>query len=490
LSVAAPAPLDLELRANHHGAKSSPFSGTLPRTTVVLGSNGAGKSKFLAAIRTTFAQRSEPVLTFNPFVRMGQIVMPNSEPPLAVVEQQYEQHRQADGQDKPLGESDVLQSFRMLRARDEVRRDDYFALLDRFEAGPDSGVRPQNPHSEFREALKLFEGLFGFEIVRNSVSGGLEAKPSGGGDAYPVAQLSGGESWALRTLPDFVIKKDQPVTVFVDEPESYFNEALAISFWSLIEAQRPHWRFIYATHRVDFASRPGVEKILLLKSLDKAPIDLTSIRDLPSEDHKRIMGYAPRLVKSEKTLFVEGELGSVDERFYEALVDDSTILIVPHDDCFKVKSAVSGQGVIEKVVREGILVRGVIDRDYRPAEYISRMTAPELAILDLHEVESYLCLPELLALIANKISGTTKSAAAYEDMIIDWVIPQKVKTIALHFNERINISSIGLSVPAAPYTDVAQVRNEFEKARIEAIGYVTSRSSQRLAYQHLLYQST
>jgi energy-coupling factor transporter ATP-binding protein EcfA2 len=409
------------------------FEGALPRVTVILGSNGAGKSKLLSGIRLNLSQLTgaQNILSFAPANQVGQPTLQSTT--LAQAIQEDRQFRDRNYPAKPLGAGELSQTLNLLKLQyesDRYKWDKEYKLLD-----PKTTERPQLPNNQFDDALDFYKQLIGIELQWNPSDRIIRAACSITGKQYDATELSGGEAWALKIIPDFILRKNDLVTVFVDEPESYFNEALTLSFWSGIEAARPNWRFIYATHRVNFATRKDVEKVILVKGKNKPARELSDTNEISIEDYKAIMGYAPRVAKSERTLFVEGEPGSPDERFYSAVLNDSSVLIMPVGDCNQVVKAVSGQDTIRHVVREGITVKGIVDRDYSSDSKLRAMQAEGIESLDLHEWEAYLCIPVVMAAIAKRLLSKMQDPKTYSDIIVEWAKTQKMKTIAQHFNE-------------------------------------------------------
>jgi hypothetical protein len=114
-------------------------------------------------------------------------------------------------------------------------------------------------------------------------------------------------------------------------------------------------------------------------------------------------------------LATEGhEEKSLDKEFYAWVLGDPTVAIVPLGSCTSVMAAVRHTGIWERVAQQAVIA-GVIDSDYR-ADDAGAGGPPNCVKLPLHEVESYLCHPDVVADVAralkNRPDPPTRDAVA------------------------------------------------------------------------------
>ena len=78
-----------------------------------------------------------------------------------------------------------------------------------------------------------------------------------------------------------------------------------------------------------------------------------------------------------------------------------TPLYAPVDNCHRVIRCVNA--LMHSGVASALTVLGIIDGDYNPASY--RSSLPDaVTMLKVHEVESLLCLPEVVSAVCDHVS--------------------------------------------------------------------------------------
>ncbi|MEG3839044.1 DUF4435 domain-containing protein [Microcoleus sp. herbarium14] len=214
-------------------------------------------------------------------------------------------------------------------------------------------------------------------------------------NTYQGREMSDGERVALYLMAQCLCVAPDSI-VIVDEPEIHLHRSLMSKLWSKIEEAQPNCLFVYITHDIDFAaSRVGAQKIWLKSydgsqwSWDKAP----KAEALPEPVLLEILG------SRKKILFVEGDIGDLDYKIYQAVYPE--FLIMPRGGCEKVIEAT--KAMQDNSALHHVEAFGLVDMDYRHQDEIDSWKASKLNILslDVAEVESILCVPELLEVVAN-----------------------------------------------------------------------------------------
>jgi hypothetical protein len=183
--------------------------------------------------------------------------------------------------------------------------------------------------------------------------------------------------------------------IIIDEPELHLHKSIQTWLWREIQAARPDCLFVYMTHDVDFASSLSGAKKIWLKSFDgqfweweEAP----SIEDFPEELLLQILGSRRPI------LFVEGENGSYDVALFRELYSDYTVISRGSSS----QVILATQALREATQFHHLEPYGIIDRDRRNSEQITSLNSKGVAVLNVAEVESLFCVPEVLKLVANQ----------------------------------------------------------------------------------------
>ncbi len=233
-----------------------------------------------------------------------------------------------------------------------------------------------------------------------------------GSQPYNIQDLSDGEKQVLCILADLLCINRPKSFFIVDEPELFLHPALAEKLWGLVEETFPDSYFIYATHSFAFAARP---QVICRYILGYGQVSEDELWSNESEELLRpFWGGVPLLMKSKMSLLVEGTVTSFDFKFYKWILGRNDIEIVPVGSCDNVLKACNGASLWRELSRSSKLA-GVVDSDFSD-ELSSKQNIYKL---DLHEAESYLCHPDLVAFVAECL-GQKKVVQTAE--ILDFII--------------------------------------------------------------------
>jgi energy-coupling factor transporter ATP-binding protein EcfA2 len=174
----------------------------------------------------------------------------------------------------------------------------------------------------------------------------------------------------------------------VDEPEICLHTELAVHLWDDVEMQCKSSRFVYITHRLDFAlSRTGATWVIC-EHPGKYSVVESSKANLP--EVATLIGARTFALCATRIVFVEGTRGGIDDRIYGAWYsgDRSTAVhaIGGHE---RVVGCV--RGLANDPISAGIKIEGIIDRDDRSDDECEKLRKiPGLHITPAFELESLL----------------------------------------------------------------------------------------------------
>lgn len=360
---------------------------------VVLGANGAGKTRLGASV----VLKNSPAFRVpgHRFLVIGTYATSPGNAAISLAQQRdrllYEPWGQATEIDDMLVKGILQEASASLR---QV-------------SGPLSAGSPMT-RTILSQVFKLWREAFpGRELVLDP---NLEVISSVDGDSsrYPAAQMSDGERTALYlALSCF----DAPAgLLIVDEPTIHLHSELARRFWNEIEEARPECRLVYITHDVEFAlsrrnariviKRPGHDNLQLLPKRGGVPKDVLAA----------LLGAASFAVVAKRVVLCEGEGAGIDERFYSAWFNDAKTAVVPLGFSSHVANAHLTLADDRLIVGANLL--SIVDRDDWPHEYLETLRAGGVFVLRVFEVESLYCLQQIVEAVAKHVALSEIGALA------------------------------------------------------------------------------
>jgi ABC-type cobalamin/Fe3+-siderophores transport system ATPase subunit len=236
------------------------------------------------------------------------------------------------------------------------------------------------------------------------------------GVTFTLNELSDGEKQILYFSALLFTNNDSQFVFLVDEPELHLNEARCIEIWEALENQFPSVIFLYATHSINFATRPAVDCCYLVKKGQE--IDVVN-RELPipAAHIRDMVGARVQLARTEAApVFCEDNLSKL---ILTDLLYDLPTEIIPCSGWETVIAAVRGDSGWDIVRSKAIRHCGVIDRDTRYSEEIGTLAAKGVFCFPIYEAESLLLDPVLALGFLSKSKGKQISRADYIDLLVD-----------------------------------------------------------------------
>ena len=208
---------------------------------------------------------------------------------------------------------------------------------------------------------------------------------------YSANQMSDGERAVLYLAAQVLCVPKDKILV-MDEPEIHLHRSIMNRLWIALERYRPDCLFIYITHDTQFAAiHPNADKIWI-KEYDgeKWKLEMVCDNDLPEELLLDIMG------SRKNVLFVEGERNSFDTKLYSELYPD--YYTVPCGSCTQVIART--KAFRNNLSLHDCKVYGIIDRDFRSDYEIEKYKRDYIYTINVAEVENLFIVEELVRYIA------------------------------------------------------------------------------------------
>lgn len=350
----------------------------------IVGPNGAGKSALVSHLVGSVGR--------NPFKRISahrqnwlSADMPSFAPSQRVdFERHIAQHStsfQARFKEELADHRIGLSLSSLMTAENEWLRTMYGSCRDAELTVADFEARNPSPLQRLNRVLR--QGALGIE-VKISPDDRVVAH-HGTGNEVGISRLSDGERNAILLAAD-VLTAAPGTVVFIDEPERHLHHAITEPMLAALFVARGDCMFVIATHEIALPASAENSRTLVLRSTawnGESPSGfevelLTARADLPRDLRAAILGSRRRLV------FVEGDATSLDLRLYGILFPRVTV--TAKGGCHDVIDAVDGLRSAENL--HWIEAYGLIDRDNRPEENITKLSARGIYALGVCSVES------------------------------------------------------------------------------------------------------
>lgn len=276
------------------------------------------------------------------------------------------------------------------------------------------------------------------------------------GTKYHGKEMSDGERVILYMICQALVLP--PKTLFiVDEPELHIHKAVVENLWSLLERERQDCVFMYITHDLSFALSRNTDKYIWIKNYDGNTwdyefINFSEFNDIPAELLAEIIGCRQQI------LFVEGTKDSYDTALYRILFPDYHV--IPCGSCQNVIQYVKSKKVYEKL--SSFTIKGLIDRDYRSEREMNALKEDGIFFLNVAEVENLFIVPELLDVMGRILFAESGKSQEAKQNITDLYEQNKENQIAASVNQEIEFQLTLFDIGTKKYS-VDEIKGFIDK---------------------------
>jgi ABC-type lipoprotein export system ATPase subunit len=432
----------------HTSARYANYIFEFGSVNVVLGANGSGKSKLLTEIKDQAATLTNGFKAA--YIEGGRTIKIKD-----VLQLDHSNVGQFDRLESAIAHyynkrstslaDRVFDALVVLDKRDAFLKSQHSDAVSKWISDGQKGECPRRAQPPLDRLFELCAEIFPqISLSYDGQSKRLSAQKNG--QTYGPSSLSDGEKQVFSILADLIELDESHKLIVADEPELNLHPELADRVWTLIENEFPEKTFIYATHSIGFALRENVQKVWVLSS-DAANIaEFTGLDGLPREEATAFLGGLPGILSANRVLVTEGHEKSFDAIFYRWILQDAKIEIYPGGGCSDVVGIIKKAGLWSHISTK-IELKGVIDLDFRDDEYLDSVRHEGVHLLRFHEAEAYLCVPEILSSIADRIGSQEKAVSPQEvrDQIFSALSDQKLVIAARRAFVRSRVS-LGVSV--------------------------------------------
>lgn len=352
------------------------------RRLVVIGANGAGKTRF------TDAMCADPD---NKAFRLNAIDA------LYAVRSLDAEHNAIDAlvadSIVPVAEQERPQC-RLERLLSLLMGDELVSLLDYKIARHAGKTASLPPSTRLDTVFELWKAIFpGSNMF---VSGGrIRFSRRDSNDTYKAFRLSDGERVVLY-YASAVLYAPKDANIVIDSPEMFLHPTTMQSLWNRIEELRPDCRMVYVTHDLDFASSRLDAEVLWVRSYDAGQkcwdYDIMPRGAVTPDIYAAIVG------ERKPVLFVEGDvIHSIDYRLYSLIFREYAVK--PLGSCDRVIEATRTFNTLSDF--HHLTAMGIVDRDRRDDREIEYLRSRNINVPAVAEIENMFLLPEVVAAAAE-----------------------------------------------------------------------------------------
>jgi hypothetical protein len=292
-----------------------------------------------------------------------------------------------------------------------------------YRENPGSGVSPAE--TPLHKVEQLWGVVFpGRELHWSDWKPLIKNRSTGSEVTYSGNQMSDGEKAALYLAGR--VFSSEPGVLVVDEPETHLHSLLAARLWNALEQARPDIRFVYVTHDLNFAmSRKNATFVLASPTAGLRTIDLSD--SLPDDVAEALLGSASLSFFASRVVFCEGESASYDGQVYESWFNGPDTVVKPVGNCQRVLRCVDA--VSTSGIAAALAAAGILDSDYHPDAFRTSLSS-NLTMLRVHEIESLLALPDVVASICKHLAAPF-NPDAYRVALAGTVTDQQARQVAV-----------------------------------------------------------
>lgn len=380
-------------------------------TLVIIGANGSGKTKFSSKIEEQMGSKAHRI-SANKSLLIPDSVSPTqmdlAEDKLflgqsidrSINENQYNMYRSSSRWAK----NRILNDYSTLV---ELLFTEQYQKLVESQSLSIGDTTMTNPQTKLDLLKKLWEQVIPNKELKLH-AGQVKCKRRDQPNEYAGSQMSDGERVAFYLLGQALVAKENSIIIF-DEPENHLHASIFRKLFDKIESARTDCLIIYLTHDVGFACSRTLSEKVWMKDYDGTYWDyelLNKEASIPEPLYLELLGTR------EDVLFIEGEIGSLDDRLFSAVYED--LSIKPVGSCrkvFEISSSFDAQRDFHSINSKGI-----IDRDRRSDEEISNLPTG-ISVLDVAEVENLFLLPQVVNSVSKHLGKKDILSKVTENVI-------------------------------------------------------------------------
>lgn len=215
-------------------------------------------------------------------------------------------------------------------------------------------------------------------------------------NAYSAVHLSAGEK-AVLYYAGAVLYAPAGAIIFVDSPEMFLHPTLTASLWNRLEAMRSDCTFCYTTHDTEFTASRDSAPAIWVRDCDSQK-DAWNYEVLPPESKISSELYLTLVGTRKPVLFIEGDCQhSIDAKLYPLIFPDYTVRSL--GSCNKVIESTRTFNDLSSFHKMDSF--GIVDRDRRDDAEVAYLRRKKIMVPNVAEIENMLLIEEIVRTMAE-----------------------------------------------------------------------------------------
>ena len=345
---------------------------------IIVGANGAGKTRFTAATAMSLGDKAYPVSALNALYRnLGSAA--DIPPQLGAILAPVAAATLAGGR-----ASTLLEVYLAQLLHDEMLSllSYKLAVADHRKASPEK--------TKLDTVIEIWQDVFpGNRVLVDSgdilFARGLDPA------AYSSLRLSDGERAVLYYTAAVLYAPAESV-IFVGSPEIFLHPTLMTSLWNRLELLRGDCSFCYTTHDTEFVSTRDNATLVWVRDCD-AVAEEWDYDILPPGTGVSNELYMTLAGARKPVLFIEGNSErSIDAKLYPLIFPDFSVRSL--GSCNKVIEATRTFNDLSAMHKLDSF--GIVDRDRRDAQEVDYLRRKKIMVPEVAEIENLLIVEDVV----------------------------------------------------------------------------------------------
>ena len=368
------------------------------RQIVIIGANGAGKTRFARRMAESLGLRAFRVSALKAlYATDKEDISPTS------VDAAY--HTAVSR--LPLLRPDLKGEFERMMAL--LLGEEMLRLLDtKYSEDPSKSdsKRPTNLDRTLRRWREIFpDNRVLVENGRLLFSRPADEEALSGPDRYHSAKLSDGEKAVLYYLGATALAPRNSV-IFVDSPTMFLHPSSTRALWDKIELARRDCTFVYTTHDLQFATSRGNSATIWVKDCNPATQEW-DYELLPTPEGLSEEAYLAILGARKPVLFIEGDgIHSLDAKLYPLIFDDFTVSSL--GGCDRVIESTRTFNALRSF--HNLAAWGIVDRDRRDQGEVGYLRNKNIMVPEVAEIENIFMVEDVIKAVAAHFGRNPQTA--------------------------------------------------------------------------------